>query len=254
MCAKLSNAWHVKTGKGWHITGCTLRIKDTSLLQTIQHGPAVSIIQRFHCIRPTVLRNPSPLATRQGPCTFKYQLISFLVVCILTEAVFFLWQLGFFIKYTTHFSFGMCILECMENVQIIFQNFLTICKHKPDFFFVKRFQRQFLDNACIALLYVFVSQCLDESSNLKAGCKKDVVHDAIYMSCIHNRSHDFFHLRPVMVRHCLLSTSRTSSTLCTCPAQMEVGGAMVKGLFSRWCLDLSVVEYSQSSAACLSVI
>ena len=39
-----------------------------------------------------------------------------------------------------------------------------------------------------------VSQFLDGSSNLKAGCKKDAVHDAfdaIYMSCIHNRSSDF---------------------------------------------------------------
>ena len=52
----------------------------------------------------------------------------------------------------------------------------------------------------------FISQFLDESSNLKAGYKKDVVHDAfdaIYVSCIHNRSHDFFmyffHLCLVMV-------------------------------------------------------
>ena len=50
-----------------------------------------------------------------------------------------------------------------------------------------------------------ISQFLDESSNLKAGCKKDVVHDAfgtIYVSYIDNRSRDFyvfFHLRPVMV-------------------------------------------------------
>ena len=49
----------------------------------------------------------------------------------------------------------------------------------------------------------FVSQLLDESSNLKAGCKKDVIHDAfdaIYVSYIHNRSAILsFHLRPVMV-------------------------------------------------------
>ena len=53
----------------------------------------------------------------------------------------------------------------------------------------------------------YISQFLDESSNLKAGCKKDVVHDAfdaIYVSYIDNRSCDFlciffFHLRPVMV-------------------------------------------------------
>ena len=52
-----------------------------------------------------------------------------------------------------------------------------------------------------------ISQFLDESSNLKAGCKKDVVYDAfdaIYVSYIDNRrSGDFlcifFHLRPVMV-------------------------------------------------------
>ena len=51
-----------------------------------------------------------------------------------------------------------------------------------------------------------ISQFLGESSILKAGCKKDVVHDAfdaIYVSYIDNRSRDFlcvvFHLRPVMV-------------------------------------------------------
>ena len=51
-----------------------------------------------------------------------------------------------------------------------------------------------------------ISQYLDESSNLKAVCKKDVVHDAfdaIYVSYIDNRSRNFlcifFHLRPVMV-------------------------------------------------------
>ena len=63
---------------------------------------------------------------------------------------------------------------------------------------------------CILLHYFmyscFISQFLDESSNLKAGCKKDFVHDAfdaIYVSCVDNRSRDFlcnfFHLRPVMV-------------------------------------------------------
>ena len=55
-------------------------------------------------------------------------------------------------------------------------------------------------------------------------------------------------------RHCPLSTSRTSGTLCTRPARTEVGGGMVKGSFSRWCLGLSVVAYSRSSAARLSVI
>ena len=51
-----------------------------------------------------------------------------------------------------------------------------------------------------------VSQFLDESSNLRAGCKKDAIHDAfdaIYKSCIHNSSRNFlcnfFHPRPVMV-------------------------------------------------------
>ena len=51
-----------------------------------------------------------------------------------------------------------------------------------------------------------ISQFLDESSNLKTGCKKDVVHDtfdAIYVSHIDNHSRDFlcifFHLRPVVV-------------------------------------------------------
>ena len=35
MYAKLSNTWHVATGKGHHITGYTLCIEDTSLLRTI---------------------------------------------------------------------------------------------------------------------------------------------------------------------------------------------------------------------------
>ena len=55
-------------------------------------------------------------------------------------------------------------------------------------------------------------------------------------------------------RHRPLSTSRTSGTLCARPARTEVGGAMVKGSFSRWCLGLSVVAYSRSSAARFSVI
>ena len=39
-----------------------------------------------------------------------------------------------------------------------------------------------------------ISRFLDEYSNLKADCKKDVVHDAfdaIYVSYIDNRSRDF---------------------------------------------------------------
>ena len=55
-------------------------------------------------------------------------------------------------------------------------------------------------------MFCFTIIFLDESSNLKAGCKKDVVHDAfdaIYVSCIDNCSRyflcNFFHLRPVMV-------------------------------------------------------
>ena len=55
-------------------------------------------------------------------------------------------------------------------------------------------------------------------------------------------------------RHCPLSTSGTSGTLCARPARTEVGGGTVKGSFSRWCLGLSVVAYSRSSAARLSVI
>ena len=35
-----------------------------------------------------------------------------------------------------------------------------------------------MDNALL-YVFLFVSQFLDESSNLKAGCKKDVVHGAI---------------------------------------------------------------------------
>ena len=102
-----------------------------------------------------------------------------------------------------------------------------------------------------------ISQFLDESSNLKAGCKKDDVHyafGAIYVSYIDNRSRDFFSSSSSNGRHCPLSTSGTSSTWCACPARTEVGGATVKGSFSRWCLGLSVVAYSQSSVARLSVI
>ena len=33
-----------------------LCIKDTSLLRTIYHGPVVSVIQRFHCIRKLAYR------------------------------------------------------------------------------------------------------------------------------------------------------------------------------------------------------
>ena len=47
---KLSSTWHMATGKSRHVTRCTLRIKDTSLLQILQGGPAVSVPQRFHCI------------------------------------------------------------------------------------------------------------------------------------------------------------------------------------------------------------
>ena len=36
------------TGKSRHITGCTLCVKDISLLWTLQCGPAVSIIESFH--------------------------------------------------------------------------------------------------------------------------------------------------------------------------------------------------------------
>ena len=46
---KLSNTWHTATGKGRHNTGYTPCIMDTSVLWTLQCGPAVSVIQRFHC-------------------------------------------------------------------------------------------------------------------------------------------------------------------------------------------------------------
>ena len=35
MHAKPLNTWHASTGKGRHIPGCTLRIKNTSLLWTL---------------------------------------------------------------------------------------------------------------------------------------------------------------------------------------------------------------------------
>ena len=37
----LSNTWHTATGKGRHINGCILHIKDTSLLRRLWRGPAV---------------------------------------------------------------------------------------------------------------------------------------------------------------------------------------------------------------------
>ena len=60
---------------------------------------------------------------------------------------------------------------------------------------------------CITLcIHVVFHYFLNEYSNLKAECKKDIVHDAfdaIYVSYIDNRSRDFlcnfFHPRPVMV-------------------------------------------------------
>ena len=99
-----------------------------------------------------------------------------------------------------------------------------------------------------------VSQFLDGSSNLKAGCKKDAVYDAfdaIYMSCIHNRSSNFFmqFFSPLSGngRHCPLFTSGTSGTLYARPARTEMDGATVKGSFSRG--YLGVLAYSRSSAA-----
>ena len=108
-----------------------------------------------------------------------------------------------------------------------------------------------------------ISQFLDEYSNLKAECKKDVVHDAfdaIYVSYIDNRSRDFsicnfFHLRLVMV-DIVRSLPPEPAVLCAHALHERrwVHGATVKGSFSRWCLGLSVVAYSRSSAARLSVI
>ena len=54
-------------------------------------------------------------------------------------------------------------------------------------------------------------------------------------------------------RQCPLVTSGTSSTLYVRPTRTGVGGATVKGSLSRWYLGLSVVVYSQSSAARLLV-
>ena len=55
---KLSNTRHTVTGKGCHITTCTLSIKDTSLLQTLQCGPGVSTTQRFHVLVIAWAREP----------------------------------------------------------------------------------------------------------------------------------------------------------------------------------------------------
>ena len=44
---KISNMWHMANGKGHHITAC---ITDTSVLRTLQRGPTVSVIQKFHRI------------------------------------------------------------------------------------------------------------------------------------------------------------------------------------------------------------
>ena len=72
---------------------------------------------------------------------------------------------------------------------------------------------------CITLRSV--SQFLDESSNLRTGCKKDTIHDAfdaIYVSCIHNSSYkflcNFFHSRPVMVA-IIRSLPPEPAVLCT---------------------------------------
>ena len=40
---KLLNTWHAATGKDGHITECTLSVEDTSLIQTRQLGPTVSV-------------------------------------------------------------------------------------------------------------------------------------------------------------------------------------------------------------------
>ena len=54
-CSTISITWHTVTGNDRHFTGCTLCIKDTSLLQTLQCGPVVSIIQKFQCIHVLIL-------------------------------------------------------------------------------------------------------------------------------------------------------------------------------------------------------
>ena len=85
------------------------------------------------------------------------------------------------------------------NQNLVFRGDLSLC-------YIGIAQFIYCITLCIHDIVLFW-QFLDECSNLKAECRKNVIHDAfdaIYVSYyIDNRSRDFlcifFHLRPVMV-------------------------------------------------------
>ena len=81
----------------------------------------------------------------------------------------------------------------------------SIFSHYTRMHLGKSFWRYIVSEQCITLRFHIsysVSQFLDRSSNLKAGCKKNafyiIAFDAIYVSCIHDSSSNFFHPRLVM--------------------------------------------------------
>ena len=83
-----------------------------------------------------------------------------------------------------------------------FQEFFNL---KTRFFLERGFRGSFWT---IHILHYFMysysaSQFLDESSNLRAGCKKDAIHDAfdtIHVSCIHNSSRNFYVIFFTLIR------------------------------------------------------
>ena len=121
-----------------------------------------------------------------------------------------------------------------EEFLELFPEFFDLIISINRIFFVKNFRGSFWTMHYF-MYSCITSQFLDESSNLKAGCKKDVFHDAFdaiyvsqprfFMCCFSPSSGNG--------RHCPFSTSGTSGTLCACPARTEVRGATVKGSFSR---------------------
>ena len=111
---------------------------------------------------------------------------------------------------------------------------------------------------CISLCaHILFSQFFDGSSNLKAGYKKDAIHDAFNSTYTHNSSHNIYAIFSPLSgngHHCPLFASGTSDTLYVHPARTEGGGVTGKELFSRWYLGLPVVAQLQSSTARLLVI
>ena len=105
-----------------------------------------------------------------------------------------------------------------------------------------------------------VSQFLDGSSKLRAGCKKDVAHDAfdsIYVSCIHNSSRNFYVIFFTLVRQWSLLSAlyrlRTEPAVLCTSALRERRWVGPRRSFSRWYLGLSVVAYIFAIHCCLFV-